>query len=99
MNKLITGFITLSLIAILSQASYGAKTYAKVTADNTVSTRGEVVVEESDTTAVKTEYTLDKIDKLIVNINSNVTQWQTRKTELQTLRALVETEANKVILR
>ncbi|HDY68339.1 MAG TPA: hypothetical protein ENH85_11185 [Candidatus Scalindua sp.] len=99
MNKLITGFIAFGLIVVISQYSYGAITYAKVTADNIVSTRGQVVVQESNTTAAITEYTLDKIDKLIANIDSNVTQWQTQKTELQALRALVETEANKVILR
>ncbi len=99
MKNLITGFITFGLIIAISQYSYGAKTYLKITPDNTVFTKGQVQVEQSE----------DKTIKKIVTLNALTTERQVlvtliadKQAYLVTLDALivsVDIEASKALLK
>ncbi len=98
MKYLITSIIIFGLVIALSQYSYGAKTYTKKTADNSVKRIGEVQVEESDPTPTKTIYTLDYLNTRRSTLVGTITSNQAELARIEALIIIITLEAEKVIL-
>ena len=74
-------------------------TYKATTGDNVVSSKDRVNVEASTPTVVKTTYNLLSIDSEIQRLNAEIATRQTEIAAWEALRALVDAEAGKVILK
>jgi len=98
MKKLILFICTVVLVGSV-MIGLEAQTYVKVTEDNTVSAKEDVVVQETKSTETVTQYSLTSIDKDIAQIDAQIAYLQAKRAELVTLRAAVSTEADKVVLK
>jgi TolA-binding protein len=97
MKKLIA-IIALTLFA---STSFAAETFVPVTKDNEVVSINDVQVKKVITTEVVEEkaYTLPQIDADIAKIQARITHLQGDIAVLQELKAKIETEVKKVILK
>lgn len=93
-------------IALFRFSAYAADTYIPVTPDDTVETLEEVVVKKSTPVTKEQNWSLNTIDRQIADIEANkldcqerIADWDTRITELQAMKPLVEKEAKKVKLK
>lgn len=75
-----------------------ASTFVAVTEDDSVSTKEEVVVQETASVEQITIHTLSDIDAQITNIDAELTKLNAEKTALQALRVDIDTEADTVSL-
>lgn len=73
--------------------------YQAITGDGEVLTKGEVQVEETRDVETKATYSLNYIDTQIAIRQTQLVEIQAIITELQTLRALVDAEADDVVLK
>lgn len=76
-----------------------AKTYRPITEDNTVCTIEEVQIEEAEDVVDKSTMTLAYLDTEIAVKTTGIAAAQSELAELQATRALVSTEAGKVVLK
>ncbi|KKM97729.1 hypothetical protein LCGC14_1165120 [marine sediment metagenome] len=96
MKKLI--IITASITLLLSGLAF-SQTYKATTPDNTVGSKEQVQVEETASVTQKTTYTLSYINTRIAVLQAQVAEIQAEITELETLKAVVTIEAEKVKLK
>ncbi len=75
-----------------------ASTYVAVTADDSVNTKEEVIVQETASVEQITNHTLSDIDGQISSIDAELADLNARKTALQALRVDIDTEAGTVSL-
>ena len=92
--------ISLSLL-FYCQISFAEETIVPVTKDNEVVSLNDVQVKKVITKEVVEEkaYTLPQIDGQIAKIQARIAHLQNDIAALQELRAKIETEAKKVILK
>ena len=98
MKKLIA--IVLATGLIFTGLAWAEITYAPLSPDNTIQNRNRVKVTETNSRImVDTRVlTIREINLYIQSINKQIQELQAARTEWQALKALVQTEADKVIL-
>ncbi len=95
-------FITaIAAIFLLAGVAIAETTYKLESEDGTVEERNDVWVKETDTeTVVKTQIlTLRKLDLEIAALDARIQRLKDKKIALQAVRALVQAEADKVVLK
>ena len=98
MKKTIIAIIALTLFA---STAFAAETFTPVTKDNEVTSIDQVQVKKVISKQVEEEtvYSTPKIDADISKIQARITHLQGDIAVLEALKAKIETEAKKVILK
>jgi len=98
--------IMISILCVLFALPAYAETYKAITPDDTVETKGEVRVEQSETVDQKTVYTLDRLNAQKASVLAKIAKLQGIITELEATLpdidakiAAVDVEAKKVELK
>ncbi len=95
MKKLLVITATIFLFTGLAYA----QSYKAITGDNEVTDKNMVQVEETANVEQKTVLTLSYINTQIAVIQAKITSLESDLADMQTLKALVDTEASKVVLK